>query len=89
MGRPEAVPNAGVDARATMWDGRPRPSECRKRLGNWQNYSGRRKRLPLSSFLGASVKGVDAHFPLGRRLRDSLSLKAAASIALGFCPTAL
>src|SRR5262249_53685982 len=26
--------DAGGDARATMWDGRPRPSDCRKRLGN-------------------------------------------------------
>jgi len=32
-GRRQRRPNAGVDARATMWDGRPRPSVCRKRLG--------------------------------------------------------
>ena len=24
----------GRDAPATMWDGRPRPSDCRKRIGN-------------------------------------------------------
>ena len=29
--------SAGGEARATMWDGRPRPSDCRKRLGNWPN----------------------------------------------------
>jgi len=29
--------NAGGDARATMWDGRPRPSDGRKGLGNWPN----------------------------------------------------
>jgi len=28
--------SAGGEARATMWDGRPRPSDCRKRLGNGQ-----------------------------------------------------
>src|SRR6516162_4411885 len=31
---------AGGDPRATMWDGRPRPSDCRKRLGNWPNSRG-------------------------------------------------
>jgi len=31
----EAPPSAGGEARATMWDGRPRPSDHRKRLGNW------------------------------------------------------
>src|SRR6516164_4541881 len=30
---PASIRDAGVDARATMWDGRPRPSDCRKRLG--------------------------------------------------------
>src|SRR6516164_7445267 len=31
------LPSAGGDARATMWDGRPRPSpsDCPKRLGIW------------------------------------------------------
>jgi hypothetical protein len=29
--------NAGGDARATMWDGRPRPSDCRKRLGKFRS----------------------------------------------------
>src|SRR5215472_16015515 len=29
-------PPAGGDTRATMWDGRPRPSDCRKRHGNGQ-----------------------------------------------------
>ena len=33
----EAPPSAGGEARATMWDGRPRPSDHRKRLGNWLN----------------------------------------------------
>ena len=32
-GRRQRRLNAGVDARATMWDGRPGPSDCRKRLG--------------------------------------------------------
>ena len=27
---------AGGDARATMWDGRPRPSDCRRRRANVQ-----------------------------------------------------
>ena len=29
------LPNAGGDARAIMWDGRPRPSDWQKRLGHW------------------------------------------------------
>src|SRR5215469_7403917 len=29
--------SAAGDARATMWDQRPRPSDCRKRLGNCPN----------------------------------------------------
>ena len=32
--------DAGRDARATIWDGRPRPSEWRKRLGNVQTAAG-------------------------------------------------
>ena len=28
-----SIQDAGGDARATMWDGRPRPSDCRRRLG--------------------------------------------------------
>jgi len=31
---------AGGDPRATMCDGRPCPSDCRKRLGNWPNSRG-------------------------------------------------
>ena len=31
---------AGGDARATMWDGRPRPSDCRKRLGKLAKAQG-------------------------------------------------
>jgi hypothetical protein len=36
--------------------------------------------LPLSSFLGASVKGVDANFPPGRRFRDLLGIAASRAI---------
>jgi hypothetical protein len=35
-----ASENPVGDARATTWDGHPRPSDCRKRLGNWLNSSG-------------------------------------------------
>jgi len=34
-------------ARATMWDGRPRPSDCRKGLGNWPNSRPALKRRPI------------------------------------------
>src|ERR1700757_742060 len=34
--------SAGGDARATMWDGRPRPSDCRKRLGKFRSGASRR-----------------------------------------------
>ena len=42
-GEAQAPPQSvGVDARAAMWDGRPRPSDCRKWLRNWPNSKGRR-----------------------------------------------
>jgi hypothetical protein len=39
---PRFLSDAGADARATMWDGRPRPSDCRKRLGKFRSGASRR-----------------------------------------------
>src|SRR5215472_14419347 len=45
---------AGGVARATLWDGRPRPSDCRKRLGNWPNSSGCKGLQPSKSITALS-----------------------------------
>src|SRR6516164_3494488 len=51
--------SAGGDARATMWDGRPRPSDCRKRRANVQTAGGRRLRRPRYRGEHGSLLGID------------------------------
>jgi len=87
MGKwPNSRARAGTP-RATMWDGRPRPSDCRKRLGNWRNS--RRLRLPMRQVRlhneGVASGAPPAHGRTAIKLppsnvRDSLYLAAAEPI---------
>src|SRR5215470_8083039 len=59
---PASIPDAGGDARATMWDGRPRPSDCRKRLGNWPN--------PRGIACNTRIRGKDNLVSIGEKPRE-------------------
>ena len=48
---PTSIRDAGVDARATLWDGRPRPSDRRKRLGKMSKLQGRRRKRRPSKLI--------------------------------------
>ena len=52
-----------------MWDGRPRPSDCRKRLGNWPNSRGPpRRRFRIEIKQAETGVGLVADFGVSSAL---------------------